>query len=151
MILPEDLVDSYEETKGNGAGDSRTPDFSEEELIFSTSTPDISLEPQSSRAHSSLDADAEISVLQEKHLVKHILGELSRSFPNLTKISGRSTASPPPRETASADVSLQEINEELSVLPSVQDLRKKFEVVSSYLVYRNTVIHRVYRRIWRTV
>lgn len=131
MMLSEDLVDSYQEIKCNGERDSKTPDFSEEELNFSSSTPDISFEPPSSRAHSTLDADAEISYLQEKHLVKHILGEFSRSFPNLTKISGRNITSPHP-ESKSADTSLQEINEELSVLPSVQDLRKKFEAVSLY-------------------
>lgn len=130
MILSEDLVDAHQETKENGAGDSKTLDFSEEELNFSSSTPDISFETPSSRAHSSLDANAEISYLQEKHLVKHILGEFSRSFPNLTKIVGRNATTPVP-ESKSVDTSLQEINEELSVLPSVQDLKKKFEIVSS--------------------
>lgn len=130
MILSEDLVDSHQETKQNGAGDSKTPDFSEEELNFSGSTPDISFDHQSSRAQSSLGADAEISYLQEKHLVKHILGEFSRSFPNLTKITGRNTTTPPPEISRSADTSLQEIDEELSVLPSVRDLKKKFEAVS---------------------
>lgn len=143
MILSEDLVDSYQEIKQNGAGDSKTPDFSEEELNFSGSTPDISFDLQSSRAHSSLEADAEISYLQEKHLVKHILGEFSRSFPNLTKISGRNTATPPPEISRSADTSLQEINEELSVLPSVQDLKKKFEAVSlRFSIALNNISHR---------
>lgn len=130
MIVPEDLLDAYEEeNKQNGAGDSKTPDLSEEELVFSNSTPDISLEPQNSRTHSSLDAEAEISDLQEKHLVKNILGEFSRSFPNLTKISGGSEETTPPPESKSVDTSLQEIHEELSVLPSVQDLKKRFEKV----------------------
>lgn len=130
MIVPEDLLDSYVETnKENGAGDSKTPDFSEDELVFTSSTPDISLEPQNSRTNSSLEADAEISDLQEKHLVRHILGEFSRSFPNLTKISG--TSDNPTPESKSADASLQDVNEELSVLPSVQDLKKRFETVSS--------------------
>lgn len=144
MIVPEDLLDAYEDNIENGAGDSRTPDFSEEEIMLSSSTPDISLEPQNSLTHSSLDADAEISDLQEKHLVKHILGELSRSFPNLTKISGKSETPPP--ESKSADASLHEINEELSVLPSVQDLKKKFEAVSAHDVsYRFVLILIVFR------
>lgn len=132
MIVPEDLLDAYEELRDNGAGDSKTPDFSEE-LIFTSSTPDISLEPQISPAPSSIEADDEISDLQEKRLVKHILGEFSRSFPNLTKLSGKSEWSTPP-ESKSADTSLQEINEELSVLPSVQNLKKKFEAVSLRLL-----------------
>lgn len=130
MSFSEDLMDDYHEIGGNGAGDAKTPDFSEEELNFTCSTPDISLETQNfSRALSSLGADSEISDLQEKHLVKHILGKFSRSFPNLTKIPGWNAETPPP-ESKSADTSFQEINEVLSVLPSVQDLKKKFEAVS---------------------
>lgn len=120
------MIGSEDQDGGRG---SKTPESLEEELRFESSTPDISLELQTSRVASSLETDAEITDLQEKHLVKSILGKFSRSFPNLTKISSASESTPSP-ESKSADVSFQEANEELSVLPSVQDLKKKFEDVS---------------------
>lgn len=138
-MMATDLPDAYEEDSKDRC-ESKTPDFSEEEILMDE-TPDISLEPsvrcesnvsQLSRAASSLEADPEISDLKQKHLVKHILGEFSRSYPNLTKIPKK------PEETRakSAATNLSEIEQETQEpegdeiivrLPSVQDLKKKFE------------------------
>lgn len=133
---PQDVIE--EDT--NDRCESKTPDFSEEEILMDE-TPDISLEPsircesnvsQLSRTASSLGPDPEISDLKEKHLVKHILGEFSRSYPNLTKIPKKTEETRAKSAATNLSETEQETHEtegdEIIVrLPSVQDLKKKFE------------------------
>lgn len=138
-MMVNDPMDVNEEDT-NDRCDSKTPDFSEEEILMDE-TPDISLEPslicesnvsQYSRTASSLGPDPEISDLKEKHLVKHILGEFSKSYPNLTKIPKKSEetrAKSAANNLSETEQETQEVEgEEIIVrLPSVQDLKKKFE------------------------
>lgn len=106
--------------------------FSEDEIIMDSISPDISLEPvpetQTPRIPSSYDTDSEILDLEGKHLVKHILREMSRSYPNLTKLP--KTKSEPATQST---LTMQVDSQELRLLPSVQDLKKKFEESSKVM------------------
>lgn len=111
--------------------------FSENEIIMDNSSPNISLESllvsETSRKSRSVDTDLEILDLEGKHLVKHILREMSRSYPNLTQLAKKS-------ETLSQEDVTKTVkcNEELQLplLPSVQDLKKKFEQTPKVITHK---------------
>lgn len=136
-MMITNILDEYEDSTKDTTSGTKTPDFSEEDIPMDNVTPDISIEPsvgyetQTSCTHSPLDTDTEILDLKDKHIVKHVLCEISKSYPNLTKISS-AKEEPRPVSVASGIINHKE-NIEVSSLPSVQDLKKKFESEVSYL------------------
>lgn len=113
--IPHEFVGSKESVNSSQV-------FSEDEIIMDSPSPDTSLEPLPPRIPSSFDTDSEILDLEGKHLVKHILREMSRSYPNLTKLPKMKG-----EDHNQSTPTIQLDSEEVRLLPSVQDLKKKFE------------------------